>query len=255
MRPLVRIALAGAVSSLAFAPTALGANSLSAKLSPNKGGSVTVAAPTTISINAKTPDRRPTTDGNQKIKAGVAKLPPSLLYNTIPFKECKTTSFLATHRCASSTRLGTAKIIADGGPDVGDINVAVTLYFGTGFSILARVQSSSPAVIDEAIIGDLRSSGASGYGLSMYIPMSPLLQQPLPGLFPTVKSLDAKVKPMTKSTRVPGSRKKVRLPIAGLGPCTGNRNLPFGIDVIYTNAVGIEEIGTDSASGSAKCRR
>lgn len=255
MRPLSRIALAGAALSLALAPSAGAANSLSAKFSPNKGGELTVAAPTTITLKAATPDRRPTMDGNQKLKAVVAKLPTEFVYNPIPFKECTSATFLVQKTCPSSTRLGTVDMIADGGPSVGDIDVDVTLYFGTGYTILARVQADKPAVIDETIVGDLRSSGTRGYGLAMYIPVTPLLQMPLPNLYPTVKTIDAKVKPMTKSTRVPGSRKKVKLPIVGLGPCTGSKRMNFGIDVQYTNAAGADVIATDSATGKATCRK
>jgi len=255
MRPLSRIALAGAALSLALAPPAGAANSLKAKVSPNKGGQLTVAAPTTFRVQAATPDRRPTLDGGQKLKAVVAKLPTQLVYNPIPFKECTAASFLVQRTCPSSTKLGTVKILADGGPSVGDIDVAVTLWFGTGYTILARVQADKPCVIDEAIVGDLRSSGTKGHGLAMYIPVTPLLQMPLPNLYPTIKTIDATVKPMTKRTRVPGSRKKVKLPIAGLGPCTGSKQLNFAIDVQYTNAAGADVTATDSASGSAKCRK
>lgn len=256
MRSMSRFVLLGALAAAASVPTAAtAAPTASVKVSPNKGGTLTVGAPATFTAKLTGLARTPLGDGSQRIKAVVAKMPPSLLFNTIPFRECKTATFLQTKSCPSSTKLGTATIIADGGPDVGDITATSELYFGSGFAILARVRSNRPAVIDEAIIGSLRSSTTAGFGLEMYIPLSPILQQPLPGLFPTVKSVDATIKPFTKSVRVPGSSKKVKLPIAGLGPCPSNKKLPFSIGVVYTDSAGVLDTATDAASAFAKCKR
>lgn len=254
MRSLPRLAVLGALSALLAVPAgAMGANSAKVTLSPNKGGSLTVAAPTTFKMQVSTPDTPVDPSGSRRIRAIEANLPEQLLFNTTGFKMCNSTDFVATKSCPSATKLGSATVLADGGPDIGVITATTDLYFGTGFTVLARIQSQAPAVIDEAVIGSLRSSGVRGYGLQMYIPVPAVVAQPLPGLFPTVRSLNATVKPATRSVRVPGEKKKVKLPMAGLGICSGKLN--FQVNIVYGDAAGANTTKIDGASTSAKCKK
>lgn len=253
MRKLSRIAVIGTLAAAAAAPNAMAANSAVAKLSPNKGGSLTVAAPTTFQVTVKTPDTAYDNTGNTRIKAIKALLPEQLLFNSIGFKYCDTTTFLATKVCPSATKLGDAKVIADGGPDIGQVLATTELYFGSGFTVLARVKSDQPAVIDQPVVGELRSSGVRGYGLQMYIPVPKEIAEPIERVYPIIREVTATVKPPTRSVKVPGEKKKVKLPLAGLGPCSGKLN--FNVSVVYTDAIGLIDKSTDGAPTTASCKK
>ncbi len=252
MRPLSRLVALSALSALVVAPNAMAANSSTATVTPNKGGSLTVATPVKFGIKAAFPDTPSDTTGNLRLQGIQAKLPLPLLFNSIPFAQCNAAAFVASKTCPSATKLGTATLIADGGPSVGDITAKTDLYFGSGFQVLARVQTDKPAILDEAVIGQLRSSGTTGYGLEMYIPVPKILQEPLDDLFPTVKSMDAVVSPPVKSVKIDG--KKVKLPLAGLGPCPSSKKLNFLINIVYENGAGVVT-KTDSAASVAKCKK
>jgi hypothetical protein len=257
MRSLSRVVLLGALSAVAVAPSAMAAPTLGVTVSPNKRGTLTLGAPTSFSVKFASPERASTTDGSLRLKAIATKLPDQLVFNPIPFTACKVTSFVASKVCPSSTKLGSAIITADGGPEVGEITATATLYFGSGYSILARVQASKPAVIDEAVIGSLQSSAtttdaSTGYGLQLYIPVTPAIQVPLDNVYPTVKAFNATVKPMTKKVKVDGVKGKYTLPLAGLGPCS---KLNFQVGVYYVNAAGVDVPNPDVAGASQSCKK
>jgi hypothetical protein len=257
MRFVSRVALLGALTAVAATPAAQAATTFSMKVSPNKRGTLTLGAPTSFTASFQSPERVSTTDGTLRMKAIAAKLPDQLVFNPIPFKLCNVTTFIATKACPSATKLGDATILADGGPEIGEITATTTLYLGTGYSVLANVKASKPAVINEAIIGSLGSSATQtdpsvGYGLQMYIPVSPKIQMPLDGVFPTVKSFNAKITPPTKSVKVDGVKGKYKMPVAGLGPC---KSLNFALSVTYTNALGVDTVATDSDTDKQKCKK
>ncbi|MBJ7470755.1 MAG: hypothetical protein JHD16_05610 [Solirubrobacteraceae bacterium] len=255
MRNLSRIAVLGAVTAAAAAaaPSAMAANSAVATLTPNKGGSLTVAAPTTFKLTTTTPDVIYDNSGNTRIKAIKANLPEQLLFNTTGFTPCNTAAFLVSKTCSSKSKLGSAVVEADGGPDIGKVMATTDLYFGTGFTVLARVKSDSPAVIDQPVVGELRSSGVRGYGLQMYIPVPADIAMPIERVYPVIRSVTATVKPPTRSVRVPGEKKKVKLPLAGLGECKGALN--FQVSIVYTDALGVIDKSTDSAATKATCKK
>ena len=211
MRSLSRAALVGTVAALAL-PAAASAvpATLSMTANPAKRGTLTLGAPTTFKVAFASPTRAATTDGNLKLQAIVTKLPDQLVFNPMPFGMCDVDQFVATKTCPSATKMGEAKIVADAGPEVGSVDATATLWFGTGYSVLARVQASRPAPIDEAIIGSLQTSSAKGdpshgFGLALSLPVGPTIQQPLPGVYPVVKSFDATVTPPTKKVKVDSS--------------------------------------------------
>lgn len=253
MRKLSRIAVIGTLAAAAAAPNAMAANSAVAKLSPNKGGTLTVAAPTTFQVTVNTDDVAYDNTGNTRIKAIRALLPEQLLFNSIGFKYCDTVTFLATKTCPSATKLGDAQVVADGGPDIGQVLATTELYFGSGFTILARVKSDAPAVIDQPVVGELRSSGVKGYGLQMYIPVPKDIAEPIERVYPIVKKVTATVKPQTRSVKVPGEKKKVKLPLAGLGPCSGKLN--FKVEVVYTDSIGLIDKLPSGAATTASCKK
>ncbi len=258
MRFVSRVALFGALAAVSAAPAASAASTMTMKVSPNKAGTLTLGAPTTFTAAFQSPDRVSVPDGSVRLKAIAAKLPDQLVFNPIPFKLCNVASFIATKSCPSATKLGTATIVADGGPEIAaPINATTTLYLGTGYSVLARVQASVPANIDEAVVGSLQSSAtatdpSAGYGLQMYIPVTPAIQMPIDNVYPTVKSFSAKITPPTKKVKVDGVKGKYKMPVAGLGPCKGA--LKFAIAATYTNAGGLDTVATDSAETTAKCK-
>lgn len=166
-------------------------------------------------------------------------------------------SFVASGSCPSASKLGSATITADGGPEIGEVPATATLFFGSGYSVLARIQASKPAVIDEFVVGKLESSATAtdaslGFGLQMFIPVSPKVQMPLDGVYPTVKTFKATIKPMTTKVRVPGVKGRYTMPVAGLGPC---KTLKFRVGAYYTNAAGVDTIAQDVADSSAKCKK
>ena len=253
MRTLSRLApIAAAAATLIAVPAATGAT-LSASLSPNKGGSITVGAPTTFGLKGAGFTTAYDPAGGTRLKAIKANLPEQLLFNTTGFKLCDVDIFQSSKVCPSATKLGDTSILVDAGPEVGQVTATATLYIGSGFTILARVQADRPAIIDEPIVGELRSSGVKGYGLQMYIPVPSKVQQPIDGVYPVVRGIDATVKPPTRSVKVPGEKKKVKLPLAGLGTCSGA--LKFQFQAVYTDATGAVDKSTEGAEASAKCKK
>ena len=251
MRPLTRLAVLGTLTALAATPNAFAANSATAKVT-GKAGSSVVAGPARFQLTVNTPDTPSDPSGNTRIQAIQARLPSTLLFNTVLFGQCSTSGFISNGSCPASTRLGSATLTADGGPDVGIITAKTELYIGTGFAVLARVQTDKPAVIDESIVGSIRSSATQGYGLELYIPVPKSLQEPVPGLFPSVKSVVADFAGPKKKVSVKGFKGKVTVPLVGLGPCSGKLN--FQVNTLYGNAVG-NVTKTDGASTSATCKK
>jgi len=130
----------------------------------------------------------------------------------------------------------------------------MTVYFGQGYTMLAHVTSNQPAIIDEGLVGSLQSSGVSGYGLAMSFPVTPVLQVPLTGVYPTVKTLKASFKMPTAKVSQPGIKGKVTVPLAGLGPCVGGK-LPFRVEVDYTDAGNVKTTLSDVATAAATCKK
>jgi hypothetical protein len=251
MRPISKLALLGALTATLVAAPAAMAGTLTVGLKPNKGGTPVVGAPSTITTTLLTPGRAPTTDGNQQITAIEAKLPTQLLFNTIPFSPCNKESFVSSGSCPSASKIGDAVIKADGGPDVGVITSTATMYFGSGFTVLAKVNVDKPTIINDNIVGELRSSGTTGYGLSLYIPVPDDISHPLGTLYPTVTNTVATIKSPVKKTSVKGLKGKTTIPLVGLGPCKGA--LPFQINIKYRNLAGA--LTDDGGSGSGKCTK
>ncbi len=253
MRNLSRLLVLGTAAAAVAAPSAMAANSAVATLSPNKGGTPVLAAPTTFKLTVNTPDIVYDASGNTRIKAIKANLPEQLLFNSIGFTQCQVTSFIETKSCPSKSKIGDAVVEADGGPDIGKVQATTELFFGSGFTVLARVQSDSPAVIDEPVVGELRSSGVRGYGLQMYIPVPAKVSQPIDRVYPIVRSVTATVKPPVRSVKVSG--KKVKIPLAGLGPCSGALN--FDVSVVYgpPEVLPSTVLTSVGASTKAKCKK
>ena len=256
MRTLSRATLLIGLAAIgAAAPPADAASTLSASLSPNKGGSLTVAAPTTFGLKLAAPDAVPyDNSGNTQLKAIKANMPTQLLFNTTGFTPCPLAKFLADGACPSASKLGSVKMTVDAGPDfAAPINATTDLWFGGGFTVLAFAHVSEPATMDSKIVGELRSSGATGYGLQIYIPIPPELAQPIERVYPVVRTMEATVTPPTRSVKVPGETKKVKLPLAGLGICSGALN--FGMTVVYTDATRQNDTKTDPSVAKANCKK
>lgn len=255
MRILSRAAMLGALTATLAAPTAMaGPSTLGVSLSPNKGGTITVGAPTSFNLTLASPDFVPYDGtGGTRLSAIRASLPESLLFNTTGFKQCAVSTFLTGTDCPSATKLGHVDMKVEAGPDfAAPVDASADLWFGSGFTVLARVKADQPAPIDERVVGDLRSSGLTGYGLQMYIPVPGVLSEPIDGVFPVVRSMKAVVTPQKRSVKVPGVSKKVTLPMAGLGPCSGALN--FRMDIEYVDAAGKLK-PTDTSTAKAKCKK
>ncbi|MEH3055325.1 MAG: hypothetical protein PGN13_15200 [Patulibacter minatonensis] len=191
-----------------------------------------------------------------RLKSITTRLPDQLVFNPAPFAMCSTVTFVATKSCPSNTKMGESTITVDAGPDFPTpIEAKATLYFGTGYSVLAYVTASRPATIEEAVIGQLQTSStatdaSTGYGLQLSIPVTPKIQQPLDNVFPTVRSFVAKINPLTEKVKVDG--KKVTLPLVGLGVC---KKLNFKVSVEYTNAENGPTTTTDTDDSSQACKK
>ena len=252
LRHLSRIAALSTAALALAAPVALGAEG-AVELTPNRGGSSTIATPTTFKVTTSQLVTPYDTTGNTRVKAIRALLPEQLLYNTTDFPTCDIEKFLSTKICPAKTRIGSADILADGGPEVGPVAVRASLFYGDGFAILARVQSDVPAYIDEPIVGRLSSAQTKGYGLQMYIPVPPQISQPIDGIFPVVRSVTASVRPPSLKMKVRGMKRKVRVPLAGIGPCRGL--MRFDVGVVYTDGLGLADLITEGAPTTARCRK
>lgn len=258
MRLLSRAALLGLLAfsagGTAMPSPASAAGTLGVTLSPDKGGSLTVGAPTTFTLTATTPSVLYDLSGNTRLKAIKANLPEQLLFNTTDFPQCNVAKFLADKVCPKSTQLGTVEMKVDAGPDFPTlVDATAELFFGSGFTMLAFVHATSPAPIDQPVVGELRSSGTTGYGLQIYIPVPEQLSVPIDKVYPVVKSMKAVVTPPTRRVKVPGSTKKVKLPLAGLGSCKGALN--FSLTIVYSDASGVTEKATDPTATKVKCKK
>ncbi len=253
MRILSRAALLGSlVLAAATAQPAAAADSLTVGLSPNKGGSLLLGAPTTFSIKALTPDVPYGNDGNTRLSAIKVNMPEQLLFNTTGFTLCQVSVFMEQRVCPAKSKLGDVDMTVDGGPDFpSPIAATAELYFGSGFTVLAFVHAAEPAPIDEPVVGELRSSRERGYGLQIYIPVPGKLSAPIDNVYPVVRSMDATVTPPTRKVKIDG--KKAVLPLAGLATCKGDLN--FSLSIVYTDANRTTEKTSSPASYKAKCKK
>lgn len=264
MRLLSRAVLLGTLAATAAAGPAMAADAPLTVSSSGKKGTLLLGSPTTFKLNGTFPTIAPTQDGNQRLKSIEAKLPDSLVFNPKATKPCSTASFIANGptACPASSKLGTTKLLAIGPPEdvQGDITANATLFYGTGFTVLAYAEVDKPSPIKEKIVGELRSSlnqgnGASGpanYGLEMYIPITPTLQNPTGSLYPVIKSLaeSTVTPPKSKKQKVKGYSGKVSIPLVGLGVCS---SLPFQIALTYGDNAG-NTVRTDTLTGAGKCK-
>lgn len=250
MHALSRVGALAALSLTLLAPAASANGTMKVSLKPNKGGTILRAAPTSFNIAVTGLTTPSTTDGNTRLAGLRAALPEQLLFNSIGFKQCDKTQFIATKSCPSATKLGDAKVTVDAG-EAGIVPATTELWFGTGFTVLARVQADKPAVIDEAVIGSIRSSGEAGYGLELYIPVPTRVSNPLGSIFPTVRALETTVTPPSRRVKVPGEKGRTEIPLTGLGPCSGALN--FNVTAVYADLAGTER--TESAPGKASCKK
>lgn len=259
MRSLSRVALLGALAAVAAAPAASAAPSLSHVGEPEQG---------------RHPHPRRADDVHRELRLARAHLdhrrqrppqgdrreaprPARLQPDPVREGHLQRGELRRLGQLPSASKLGSATITADGGPEIGEVPATATLFFGSGYSVLARIQASKPAVIDEFVVGKLESSATAtdaslGFGLQMFIPVSPKVQMPLDGVYPTVKTFKATIKPMTTKVRVPGVKGRYTMPVAGLGPC---KTLKFRVGAYYTNAAGVDTIAQDVADSSAKCKK
>jgi hypothetical protein len=257
MRTLSRAALFTTLAAAAMATTAQPAAAVSsagATLTPNKSGTITVGAPTTIGLNLKTPDRLYDNSGQTRLKAIKVNMPEEMLFNTTGFAQCNVAKFIADKVCPASTKLAEATVMADAGPDFPDlVKATAEIYFGSGFTVLAYLHTETPAVLDIPVVGELRSSATTGYGLQIYIPVPADIAQPLERVYPVIKSMETTVTPPIRSVKLPGDSTKTKLPLAGLGVCRGKIN--FQMSTVYTDENALIDKATDSAATTATCKK
>lgn len=263
MRLLSRAALLGALAATAAAGPAMAADAPLTVTSTGKKGTLLLGSPTTFTLKGTFPSITPTLDGNTRLRAIEAKLPDTLVFNPKAVKPCSTPAFVANgpSACSSASKIGSATLIAAGPPEEvqGDITAKADLYYGTGFTVLSYVDVDKPSPIKAKVVGELRSSLNQGnatsapatYGLEMYIPVTPELNNPIGSLYPVVKSLDSTVTPpKSKKQKVKGFSGKVQIPLVGLGVC---KTLPFQVQLTYGDGAG-NTTRTDTLTGSGKCK-
>ncbi len=196
MRLLSRAALLGALAATAAAGPAMAADAPLTVTSTGKKGTLLLGSPTTFTLKGTFPSITPTLTATPAcsrskpscpIRSSSTRRPLPVLHARVHGQrpDCLQGNLEDRHRDADRRR--PAEEVQ------GDITAKAISTTGTGFTVLSYVDVDKPSPIKEKVIGELRSSVNAGnyktaaqtYGLEMYIPVTPALNNPIGSLYPS----------------------------------------------------------------------
>lgn len=174
MKKLALISTAAMAAAIAAAPAAQAApeQRLDVKLTKTKASKKN---PTTVGITVSTGTITKNADNSKNtITSAKISLPKGILLNYKAFPSCSVATDCATTAPGSKVGEGTAEARVDGVDYVA--KGTLTAFIGAGANLFIRTQFSSPAVIDEPLMGKVTTSGGA-YSFGFDVPQT--LQMPL----------------------------------------------------------------------------
>jgi hypothetical protein len=224
------------IAALGVTSTAWAVNAdqtISVKLKPAKAG--TKKKPANVNIIVQT-DTTPHDTTAFATKQAVIHFDKNLVFNPKKFKTCSAQTVQADETtCPKGSKVGHGTSI---GTALGIVsNLTVSAFNGPNGKFLLHVTAPGPPQIDGVIVASLKKDkGKFGYKLVVPIPVN--LQQPIPGVFATLKQFITSVKGTSKG-----------VPYVGLIGCPKSGKLSFKGDFTYTDGT------SKSATSTLKCSK
>jgi hypothetical protein len=205
---------------------------LDVSLSPTKAG--TKQKPAAVKIKVKT-----TTNPKDNVpfatREAVIHFDKALVFNPKKFKTCSASKIQASESsCPKGSKVGSGSAI---GTAIGQTsNLKVSAFNGPKSKLMLHVTASTPLQIDAVIQASLKKDKGK-YGYKLVVPIPENLQQPVPGVFATLKQFVTSVKATSKG-----------VPYVGLASCPKSKKLHFGGDFTFTDGTKL------SATDTVKCK-
>jgi hypothetical protein len=225
-----------AVAALGLAGPAWAVNAdqtISIKLKPTKAG--TKKKPANVKITVQT-DTTPKDAVAFATKQAVIHFDKNLIFNPKKFKTCSAATIQANEAsCPKGSKVGGGTSI---GTAIGQTsNLTVTAFNGPSGKFMLHVTASTPLQIDGVIQATLKKDTGK-FGYKLVVPIPDNLQQPVPGVFATLKQF---------ITSTSGTSKGV--PYVGLIGCPSSKKLSFKGDFTYTDGTSL------SATDTVACKK
>ncbi|MEH3054775.1 MAG: hypothetical protein PGN13_12355 [Patulibacter minatonensis] len=181
MKKLAFITTAVLAAAVGAAPAQAVEQSLDVKLTKTKASK---KAPTTVGITIDTGTLTKNPDGSKNtITSAKIDLPKGILLNYKDFPSCADATTCADSAAGSQVGTGTAAARVDGVDYVAQGKL--TAFIGANANLFIRTQFSTPAVIDEPLIGKVTTKGGA-YSFGFSVPDK--LQMPLDNAYQQIDS-------------------------------------------------------------------
>jgi hypothetical protein len=180
------------------------------------------------------------------------------------FPSCATATIdqKGADKCPKGSEVGSGSATAVVDNPRMDIDFKVRVFNGGGNKITMFLTSD---ILSKALAGTI-SKAPAPYGQKVVVPIPPDVQQPIPGLYPSITGVTAILGPakvtktVTKKVKVKGKRVKKKVKqsyfFASLTGCPANKKHTFGARVDFgPNLNGDPDPATVSAQGTFPCKK
>jgi hypothetical protein len=205
---------------------------LDVSVSPTKAGTKKKPANVKIKVTTTTNPKDATPFATRQ---AVIHFDKALVFNPKKFKTCSAAKVQqAESSCPKGSKVGSGSAV---GTAIGQTsNLSVTAFNGPNSRFLLHVVAATPLQIDAVIQASLKKDKGK-YGYKLVVPIPENLQQPVPGVFATLKQFITSVKGTSKG-----------VPYVGLTSCPKSKKLSFKGDFTFTDGT------TLHATDTVKCK-
>jgi hypothetical protein len=219
------------VAAVGMTSPALAVNAdqgLNISLSPTKAGTKKKPANVKLKVITTTTPKDATPFATRQ---AVIHFDKNLVFNPGKFKTCTAATVQSNEAaCPKGSKVGSGSAI---GTAIGQTsNLAVSAYNASGSKLLLHVTASTPLQIDSVITASLKADTGK-FGKKLVVPIPDNLQQPVPGVFATLKQFVTTVKATSKG-----------VPYVGLAGCPKSKKLSFKGDFTFTDGTSLSATDT-----------
>jgi hypothetical protein len=224
------------VAAVGMTSPALAVNAdqgLDISISPTKAGTKKKPANVKLKVTTTTTPKDATAFATRQ---AVIHFDKNLVFNPGKFKACTAATVQSNESsCPSGSKVGSGSAV---GTAIGQTsNLTVSAYNGSGGKLLLHVTAATPLQIDSVITASLKTDTGK-YGKKLVVPIPDNLQQPVPGVFATLKQFITTVKATSKG-----------VPYVGLAGCPSSKKLSFKGDFTFTDGTSL------SATDTVACKK
>ena len=224
------------VAAVGMTSPALAVNAdqgLDISISPTKAGTKKKPANVKLKVTTTTTPKDATAFATRQ---AVIHFDKNLVFNPSKFKTCTAATVQSNQSsCPSGSKVGSGSAV---GTAIGQTsNLTVSAYNGSNGKLLLHVTAATPLQIDSVITASLKSDTGK-YGKKLVVPIPDNLQQPVPGVFATLKQFITTVKATSKG-----------VPYVGLVGCPSSKKLSFKGDFTFTDGTSL------SATDTVACKK